>query len=292
MSWANPASRQRNHTVGWEHVIVGAGGEPATLGQPVPAHAHSRGIRRGWRPTGPSQAGGEDPEGGLCGHGGAPPRVLDGPEIRRHREERRETAKMPQSHRHQHVGAVLRLICIRESPPQLIPELVAYMSTIVWVTQDFSSLAWVRYDTAFRRQAAMTGNTKWSVLNSTLYTMCFTGLAAARSRCELCFASTHTENECTQREDPELNTRERLKAMTGKSSKPAATPAPPQGKCSGSGTRVAAHSPSAATSTLAAAAGETTRRRGVRTRGFGTLMAQPRPGLPYTGPPASQGGRC
>ncbi len=48
-------------------------------------------------------------------------------------------------------------------------------SMIVRVSQDFVGLAWVRYDAAFRRQEALTGNTQWSVINSTLYTMCFTG---------------------------------------------------------------------------------------------------------------------
>ena len=69
------------------------------------------------------------------------------------------------------------------------------MSTIVQMSQDFSGLAWVRYDTAFRRQAALTRNDQWSVINSTLYMMClkFKGVASTTKRCELCFASTHTE---------------------------------------------------------------------------------------------------
>ena len=69
--------------------------------------------------------------------------------------------------------------------------------------EDFLGLAWVRYDTAFRRQAALTGNTRWSVINSTLYTMCFTGQATNMKRCELCFAISHTEGECAQSGDPD-----------------------------------------------------------------------------------------
>jgi hypothetical protein len=82
--------------------------------------------------------------------------------------------------------------------PQLIPELMAYLATIVRVSQDYTGLAWVRYDAAFRRQAALTGNTRWSGINSTLYTMCFTGMAAATKRCELGFATSHSERECAQ----------------------------------------------------------------------------------------------
>ena len=36
------------------------------------------------------------------------------------------------------------------SYPEAIPELMAYMSTIVRVSQDFSGLAWVHYDAGFR----------------------------------------------------------------------------------------------------------------------------------------------
>lgn len=97
--------------------------------------------------------------------------------------------------------------------PHLIPELMAYMATIVRVSQDYEGLAWVRYDAAFRRQAALTNNVRWSAINSTLYTMCFTGLASATKRCELCFASTHSEHECAQRGDPDPEVKDRLKAI-------------------------------------------------------------------------------
>ena len=105
-------------------------------------------------------------------------------------------------------------VSVRAPPaPHLIPELMAYMATIVRVSQDFSGLAWVRYDAAFRRQAALTANERWSIINSTLYTMCFTGMASSTKRCELCFASTHTEQECAQRGDPDPGLTDRLKAI-------------------------------------------------------------------------------
>ncbi len=37
--------------------------------------------------------------------------------------------------------------------PHLIPELMAYMTTIIRVSQDYAGLAWFRYNAAFRRQA-------------------------------------------------------------------------------------------------------------------------------------------
>ena len=98
--------------------------------------------------------------------------------------------------------------------PGMIPELMAYMGTIVRVSQDFAGLAWVRYDEAFRRQAALTGNTKWSVINSTLYTLCFTSTApSGNRRCELCLASSHTEADCALRGDPDPDIKSRLKNL-------------------------------------------------------------------------------
>ena len=36
---------------------------------------------------------------------------------------------------------------------------MAYMTTIIRASQDYMGLAWVLYDTALQRQAALTGNT-------------------------------------------------------------------------------------------------------------------------------------
>jgi len=80
--------------------------------------------------------------------------------------------------------------------PEMNTELMAYQLTIVRVSQDFTGLTWVHYDQGYQAQAALTGHTKWSVINSTLYTMCITGLASVQKRCELCLASTHSEQEC------------------------------------------------------------------------------------------------
>ena len=70
--------------------------------------------------------------------------------------------------------------------PYLIPELMAYMATIVRVNQDYSRLAWVCYDAAFCRQAAFINNVRWSVINSC------TGMISTTKRHELCFTTTYT----------------------------------------------------------------------------------------------------
>lgn len=46
--------------------------------------------------------------------------------------------------------------------PEVIPELMAYMGTIVKASQEFGDIHWARYDAGYRRQAALTGNRLWS----------------------------------------------------------------------------------------------------------------------------------
>ena len=99
------------------------------------------------------------------------------------------------------------------SQPDLAPELMSYMSLIIRVSQDYAGLAWVRYDSAFRRQAALTGNKRWSVVNSSLYAINFTGTAKAIPRCELCFATTHSDKECAQQGNPDPGMKDRLRAI-------------------------------------------------------------------------------
>ena len=80
--------------------------------------------------------------------------------------------------------------------PSRIPELMAYQTTIVRASQDYAGLAWVRYDSAFRRQAALTGLTQWSAINPTLYTLCFAGSARTSSQCELNCGRGHPATTC------------------------------------------------------------------------------------------------
>ena len=97
--------------------------------------------------------------------------------------------------------------------PAAIPELMAYLVTVSRVSQDFSGLAWVRYDAAFRRQAALTGNRRWSQINPTLYSICFTGRAQQLSRCELCLSSAHGTKLCPLQSDPDPELPSRVKAV-------------------------------------------------------------------------------
>ena len=97
--------------------------------------------------------------------------------------------------------------------PLAVPELMAYTGTIVRVSQDYDGLGWVRYDSAFRRQAALSGNKKWSVINGRLFMMNFSGRSAGTQRCELCFATSHTKRDCAQSGNPDPDLGERLKRL-------------------------------------------------------------------------------
>ena len=97
--------------------------------------------------------------------------------------------------------------------PMVVPELMAYMGMVVRMAQDYEGLGWVRYDSAFRRQAALSGNKKWSVVNSTLFTMNFSGRSSGTRRCELCYATSHSEGECAQRGDPDPDVCQRLQSL-------------------------------------------------------------------------------
>ena len=73
---------------------------------------------------------------------------------------------------------------------------MAYITTILRVSQDFAGLGWVCYDAAFRRVVAVSGDTKWSEINPTLYAMFFIGATRAAARCDLCMATSHRMTEC------------------------------------------------------------------------------------------------
>ena len=87
------------------------------------------------------------------------------------------------------------------------------MILITRASQDFTGLAWVRYNAAFRRQAALTGNTWWSQIIATLYNTCFAGLAKLTTRCELCLATSHTEKDCALQGSTDPNMQDRPKTL-------------------------------------------------------------------------------
>ena len=97
--------------------------------------------------------------------------------------------------------------------PQVVPELLAYLTFILRASQDFGGVAWVTYNQAFRRQAYITSNRSWSNVNPSLYSICFAGVARVGQRCDLCLSLSHPTRECTLGGDPEVDVSSRLRTL-------------------------------------------------------------------------------
>ena len=89
--------------------------------------------------------------------------------------------------------------------PQYVPELMAYMVSILRASQEYEGSAWTTYDAAYHRQAAATGNKQWSKVNPSLYTVCFTGKARKATHCDLCLSAAHKTEDCHLVSDNDLD---------------------------------------------------------------------------------------
>ncbi len=105
------------------------------------------------------------------------------------------------------VGVVARF------EPEVVPGLMAYMVNIIRASQESEGAAWVAYDAAYRRQAAATGVKKWGGVNSSLYTICFTGKARKSVRCDHCLSAGHKTGECVVLGEEEGDVSGRVKAV-------------------------------------------------------------------------------
>lgn len=97
--------------------------------------------------------------------------------------------------------------------PEMIPELMAYMGTIIRAYREYSGSEWLKYDMLFRKHAALRKEPRWSVINPTIYARCFTAATRNPPRCEICLASTHDTKDCTHRDVGEGDIEGRLTSM-------------------------------------------------------------------------------
>ena len=70
---------------------------------------------------------------------------------------------------------VVYLGVMSKKHPSAVPEMLAYMLTIIRAAQEFEDPAWILYDAAYRDKAAATKNLKWSQIDAGLYNQVFTG---------------------------------------------------------------------------------------------------------------------
>ena len=90
---------------------------------------------------------------------------------------------------------------------------MAYLVHISRVQEDWPGLGWVRYDMAFCRQAAVTGNRQWLALNSSLHAMCFARQKTVSSHCDLCSSTGHSTRQCPQQDSTDPDLTGRVKAI-------------------------------------------------------------------------------
>ena len=94
--------------------------------------------------------------------------------------------------------------------PEAVSELMAYMVVIIKASQRYAGLAWVNYDTLYRRQAAAKKCRVWSQTNTSLFNLCFTGQLKDIEQCHQCGTVSHTSSDCPQRNEGEENVPARL----------------------------------------------------------------------------------
>ena len=102
---------------------------------------------------------------------------------------------------------------VARSFPEAVPGMMGYMTRIIRASQEYDGTAWVAYDTVFRRQAAARGLKDWGKIDSSLYTICFTGKAKRVQRCDICLSAAHKTAECVALGEEEQDMGGRFKAV-------------------------------------------------------------------------------
>ena len=121
--------------------------------------------------------------------------------------EREGEAPLP-SCRHKFLDVIVWAVCfasyisvIANKDPSRVPDLLGYLVHMIKASLEFEGPAWANYDNTFRRQAAVLGNQNWSSLNSSLFSMCFTGKGKNSPKCDICLGVGHGVGSCPFREE-------------------------------------------------------------------------------------------
>ena len=79
--------------------------------------------------------------------------------------------------------------------PKAVPEL---MATIVKCSKDYHGVAWAQYDRGFRKQMATLRDLRWSRINPTLFSLCFSGKVRRNTMCNWCLAQSYDTDSCPE----------------------------------------------------------------------------------------------
>jgi len=110
--------------------------------------------------------------------------------------------------------------------PEIILELMAYMSTIIRVNREYAGQERIKYDMLLQKHTAHRKEMRWSMINPTIYARCFTAATRNPPRCEVCLAVTHETKDCSQQEATKGDIEGRLRSMEQTIQN--LSPAPPQ----------------------------------------------------------------
>ncbi len=84
--------------------------------------------------------------------------------------------------------------------PELLPDLMGYMSVIAKASKRYCWSAWVIYDQQFRQEAAGNPEMQWEKVDPSLYAQCFTGQELSKENwCNNCQELDHKTAECPYR---------------------------------------------------------------------------------------------
>jgi len=75
------------------------------------------------------------------------------------------------------------------------PRSDGYQILILEASTEYKSDCWLGYDRRFRQQAALQPQCSWSCIDSTLWTLAFSGQARG-NHCKHCFSLSHISRDC------------------------------------------------------------------------------------------------
>lgn len=88
------------------------------------------------------------------------------------------------------------LAAMAQKYPESVTEMCAYFLTILKASKEFTGGMWRFYDASYRQRAAATGKRQWSIVDSALYSQCFTGRARKPFTCTSCGSLKHDTTSC------------------------------------------------------------------------------------------------
>ena len=120
----------------------------------------------------------------------------------------RERGRSPlPSHRHKFLDVRVWALCfasyisvIANKDRSRVSDLLGYLVHMIKASLKFEGPAWANYDNTFRRQVAVLSNQNWSSLNSSLFSMCFTGKGKNSPKCDICLGIGHRVSSCPFKE--------------------------------------------------------------------------------------------